>query len=247
MADLITRADIEALVAGVDVLADWRKTPEYRAWIMSLVQEVNAAAVKIEEQTYAQLRVTFGKPLDPVARKAAEEMWRNEARAQAKTFAVNLTGTELQKVGSTIAQGMVDGKGPRDIARRLEMVKGLDDARAKKLLSYADSLTSQGLKPEEIERRVARLHDQLLRDRRETIARTETAHAQEEARRQAALARGATHKTWIVTSDERTCDICPGNGAVGAIPIAQTFPSGDDRPPQHPNCRCALAYTTEAA
>jgi hypothetical protein len=40
--------------------------------------------------------------------------------------------------------------------------------------------------------------------------------------------------------DYKGDDPCPGNADAGVIPIDDVFPSGDDGPPYHPNCVCAL-------
>jgi len=74
--------------------------------------------------------------------------------------------------------------------------------------------------------------------RAETIARTETCDALESAFMDRAKDMGVTGKEWIVTDP---CPICQANGDAGAIPLNDVFPSGDMRPPAHPNCRCALA------
>lgn len=50
-------------------------------------------------------------------------------------------------------------------------------------------------------------------------------------------------KEWDATDEP--CPICQGNQAVGAIPLDATFPSGDDAPLAHPNCRCVLVGVTE--
>jgi hypothetical protein len=70
------------------------------------------------------------------------------------------------------------------------------------------------------------------------IARTETADALEQAFMDRSKAMGVTGKEWI-THDP--CPICEENGAEGVVPIDHIFSSGDERPPAHPNCRCALA------
>lgn len=76
-----------------------------------------------------------------------------------------------------------------------------------------------------------------LKDRSEMIARTETADALEQAFIDRSKGMGVTGKEWVVTEP---CEICQLNDGV-IIPINDVFPSGDSRPPAHPNCRCALA------
>lgn len=45
-------------------------------------------------------------------------------------------------------------------------------------------------------------------------------------------------KRWI--TDGNPCAVCDENSLAGAIPIDEDFPSGDDEPTAHPNCRCYL-------
>lgn len=49
-----------------------------------------------------------------------------------------------------------------------------------------------------------------------------------------------TGKRWLMADDEGACDDCEENANAGVIGIDDTFPSGDDAPPAHPNCRCDL-------
>lgn len=50
-------------------------------------------------------------------------------------------------------------------------------------------------------------------------------------------------KVWL--PDAIACEICLDNGDAGAIDIDDVFPSGDDAPPAHPNCRCTIASEIE--
>ena len=77
-----------------------------------------------------------------------------------------------------------------------------------------------------------------LKDRSEMIARTETADTLEQAFVDRSKAMGVTGKQWV-THDP--CEICEANEDEGVVPIDHVFSSGHERPPAHPNCRCALA------
>lgn len=50
-------------------------------------------------------------------------------------------------------------------------------------------------------------------------------------------------KSWLILED--ACDICQENADAGAIDLDDTFPSGDDAPGAHPNCRCVLVPEVE--
>lgn len=46
-------------------------------------------------------------------------------------------------------------------------------------------------------------------------------------------------KQWILGPDP--CEICQENAEASPIPVDEDFPSGDDAPPAHVNCVCAVA------
>ena len=81
-------------------------------------------------------------------------------------------------------------------------------------------------------------------DRAELIAETEIARANSQASlegyRGAAQAGVTVKKEWLIASDN-VCDDCTDNADAGPIDLDEDFPSGDDAPPQHPNCRCSLS------
>lgn len=80
--------------------------------------------------------------------------------------------------------------------------------------------------------------DNMSKFRSQMIARTETCDALQQSFLDRSEAMGVTGKEWV-TFDP--CDICAANGDEGVVPLDHIFSSGDDAPPAHPNCRCALA------
>ena len=82
-----------------------------------------------------------------------------------------------------------------------------------------------------------RMGDQMSISRARIIARTESADALTQSAMDRALMYEISYMEWV-TFDP--CEICSQNsGKVRKIGLA--FPSGDERPPVHPSCRCALA------
>lgn len=79
-------------------------------------------------------------------------------------------------------------------------------------------------------------------ERAQLIAETEIARASSQgshnAMEEAVDAGVKVKKSWFV--DEDPCPICQGNAADGPIELDESFSSGDDMPPAHPNCECAL-------
>lgn len=162
------------------------------------------------------------------------------ARALAESAAVSLQRSfveqELKNIGETIAQGLKDGKHPSAIARDLKAVNNLDSVRAKQLQKFIDG------EPPPTQAQIDALREQLLRERREVIARTETAKAVSQGDAAAAKAGGAKWHVWQSTGDARVSPECQANEAQGPIPISESFTSGATEPPQHPRCRCSVSY-----
>lgn len=80
------------------------------------------------------------------------------------------------------------------------------------------------------------------KDRAMMIARTETSMAANRGALEGYKASGTVELvTWLTAGDDLVEEDCLDNEAAGAIPIGEAFPSGDDAPPAHPNCRCAIA------
>lgn len=92
---------------------------------------------------------------------------------------------------------------------------------------------------------------QHIQSRAHLIAVQETAEAYGQANLDVAmdLEEGGLpmEKKWGLSRDERTCEICLGNEAVGWIPIEEPFPSGHHRETAHPACRCNVGYRRRKA
>jgi len=79
-------------------------------------------------------------------------------------------------------------------------------------------------------------------ERARTIARTETATALGQGQKTAARSQGRDQKRWISQGDDGVSTGCEMNAAQGWISIDETFDSGVDSIPEHPNCRCTVIY-----
>jgi hypothetical protein len=85
-----------------------------------------------------------------------------------------------------------------------------------------------------------------LRNRAELVAVTETANAYGEASRLTIKHMDASgikmEKSWLTTGDARVSDGCRKNAAAGWLAIDNLFPSGHQREPRFPGCRCTVQY-----
>ena len=83
--------------------------------------------------------------------------------------------------------------------------------------------------------------DNFTEGRAKVIAATESNAALAQGAHDAAIDFGYDEKTWV--DIEGACEVCADNANEGAIAIDATFPSEDDVPPAHPNCRCFIQYS----
>lgn len=75
--------------------------------------------------------------------------------------------------------------------------------------------------------------------RAEMIASTEMNDAMSQAFLKKLAKNEIKYKQWILGPDP--CEICEENAEESPIPMDEDFPSGDDAPPAHPRCVCAVA------
>jgi hypothetical protein len=119
-----------------------------------------------------------------------------------------------------------------------QLIPGIDDYTIQLI---ADAV-SEGIQEQLGVSGTAQLINQILDDmtstRAATIATTEMNAAMSEAALQKLTRLGIAYKQWILGPNP--CEICQDNEDAGAIEVDEDFPSGDARPPAHPNCECAV-------
>jgi len=217
--------------------------PEDLLWIDTLLLSAAEATALMSDEIYNKMIASITGPIDDVALRTA----RNLADREALSLATNMSKTQLRAMGETIADGLRQGLGPKEIARRLKMVNELDGPRAARLLKYRDSLKNSGYSEKQIQALVDRRFKKLLRERRETIAQYEARKATGAARQAAGEREGAQFKVWFTKQDARVSDACQANEAAGVIPFKDNFPGGVPYPPQHVGCRCSVNNITSEA
>lgn len=87
-------------------------------------------------------------------------------------------------------------------------------------------------------------------DRAAVVARTELAQAHTQGNLAAWRRAGADvvmGKRWVLADDHDQDDDCDENADVGVIPLEASFPSGDDGPPAHPNCKCVVVAVVQTS
>jgi SPP1 gp7 family putative phage head morphogenesis protein len=79
-----------------------------------------------------------------------------------------------------------------------------------------------------------------------TVAWTETNRAMSAAALAGYAEAGFGASEWMTALDQRVCPRCGRNEDAGPVPIGEPYPSGDEHPPGHPRCRCALVPVVDA-
>lgn len=122
------------------------------------------------------------------------------------------------------------------------LVKGLNNETREQMRGVIEQAIKNKRGIPGLSRDLRKQFTDMSRVRAKVIARTETCDALESAFMDRAKDMKVTGKEWIWTGDSGDWDcMCEDNANAGVIPIDKPFPSGDMRPPSHPNCRCALA------
>jgi len=223
-----TEEEKRAMIAGLG-LSSIESVYDVESLIASIGASIDIDAVALG---------LFDQPANPASLAAA----RARAMEQARQIAGNLARAELAKIAEKVRANIEAGNNPRLLIGQLSEIAGLDKNRAATLEKFRDQLISQGVEGSDLVDKVERMRAKLLRDRRETIARTEQRMATEAGKEALAKQRGGKYKLWITAGDERVSDIDVANEAQGWIPIDENFSSGDSSPPSHPNCRCTVTY-----
>lgn len=161
---------------------------------------------------------------------------------------------ESKRAIRTVLERMFrDGIPPRTAAREIRDLIGLTERQITAVENYRLTLGES----DRVGQLTAEYSERLLRQRAENIARTESMTAsnqgQHELWRQArdqGFIEPEQKRKWIITPDERLCEICapvPDNGPVG---LDEPFVLGDGsivmNPPGHPQCRCTTALAFSA-
>jgi len=150
-----------------------------------------------------------------------------------------------------IFRGYFEGYTPRQQAKYIKDLVGLDERRLKAVDNYAKKLQKKGLSNTEIHQKATRYSEKLLKKRAKTIAVNEASEAA--TRGQYFSTKDACNRgimdphEWegfrIVTPDERLCDKCaPLEGEARSLPDGVYPSTGSVTTKVHVLCRCTEGY-----
>lgn len=154
-------------------------------------------------------------------------------------------------IRKTIETVLLEGKSYKSAAREIKAVIGLTLPQQQALANLKSTLVKQELNQSAIQSAIEKRTQTMIRERADTIARTETFSAISRGRqalwqqlKNDGVIETTTQRIWLTANDERVdCSICkPMNNQKQLIDA--NFETGDgqsiDAPPAHPNCRCTV-------
>ncbi len=167
-------------------------------------------------------------------------------RTQAASLVTRVTNDQRLAIREALLSRYSSTKRPEVLVRDLRNTIGLDARRARALRSFEDNLRANDVR--NVDQQVARYKDELVRNRAETIARTESVTIENQARLEAwdiGIETGAipesAEQEWVSSSDP--CQYCQAMDGQ-RVPVGDTFSSdryGEvSQPPLHPNCLCLV-------
>lgn len=125
------------------------------------------------------------------------------------------------------------------------LVTNIEETTRESLRALITKAFEDGLSPQQIADAIEESFS-FSPARAELIARTELADNQMDAALDTWRESGVVQKKqWILGSEHGVPDDCDLNADAGAIPVDESFPSGDDAPTAHPGCVCDVVAVIE--
>ncbi len=233
--EALTKGDIEAAMDSID----WPVLASEMAVVETILSGI---AVKTGMLAVDALPESLGinYSFDLVNQVAVD--W---SKGYTGDLITQITEGSKNAIRAIIADAMENGGHPYDTARKIRQYIGLTEKDAEAVLNYWRKLSQEAdLTAQRVNDMADTYARKLIKERAETIARTETINAAAEGQRKlwenaaSGGSLGGFERTWIVTEDDRLCPLCAAMEGQRA-PIGGTYPNGSSGPTLHPRCRCA--------
>ncbi len=182
------------------------------------------------------------------------------AATQSSRLVKDITEELRQSIRDTMSQTMAGERDVRAAAAIIRQSIGLTNVQAgwvrKRFATAVDQAIKGGMTREQAVAQATKtgeaFSNRLLNMRAATIARTEAASSAVQGRLigyqetfdSGLLDQSTATKTWL-PDPAGACPICEDNASQGPIAYEDSFDSGDDAPPAHPNCECDIDMTAD--
>lgn len=147
----------------------------------------------------------------------------------------------LSQLGVRVEFNLTNGPFLKTLEKRGSwLLKNIDDTTLSALQDKVVAAVKDGMTATEIQASItAEFEDDINPYRAEMIARTEFANAATNAQRATYEKSGITEWVWSQPPGDEDDDCTENDGET--VKIGENFPSGDEQPPVHPNCKCAVS------
>lgn len=201
-----------------------------------VLRQVELDWTQLVDRLIPSLRVVYGDAAVSALEQLGDDVGFNALNAEALNYA-------RERAAEMVGMRWVDG----DLITNPNAEWAITDSTRDGIRSQVERAFEGGLTPGELASEIRDSYE-FSDARAEMVARTELASAHVEGSLDAWRESGVVEgKRWILGSEHGDPDDCDDNEAAGVIGIDETFPSGDDAPPIHPNCVCDLIAELSAA
>lgn len=219
------------------------------AWVDEAVPRIAAATREMSQRvmteggraTMQQVRTSEAWRYDAVNPRAVEYV-----REHTGNLIVGITEAQREAIRQAIERVAAAEISSRQAEKHIRGVIGLTPRMETAVYNVRRQAIERGLTLARVDAVTLKYRSKVIRERAETIARTETIDAlnagREEAWKQAidsGILPAASEKKWIVTYDDRLCPVCAAMQGE-RVSMEGTFTGGVSHPPRHPRCRCAI-------
>ncbi len=214
---------IDRVLAGVD----------FAGWAVLVGEVDNLLADILSDGGYAALAQVG---VDVVAEEGKAGIVNEAAIAYARDRAAELVGMRRDELGRLVENPDAEW--------------AIDDTTRDFLRSAVSDAIEGGWSNDKLATAIGDSYG-FSEERAMTIARTETQMAASAGALAGYKASGVVAmKQWVTAEDDLVEEECldnaaAGSGQDGVLPLDEDYPSGDDAPPAHPNCRCVIVPVIE--
>ena len=186
----------------------------------SLVSEIDRIIAELEyQEIQSKLRLIVRRYTGLAYMKGSEKAVADLRRARYEiSFAY--TPSDVKAVEMMIDHNLIE-------------IKGMEEFMKKEVMRVLSTGMLEGQGNDKIARAMVERID-VSKTRAVMIARTETIRNYNQASVERYKSAGLSQWRWITAMDERACEECMANDN-------EIFDMGDEQPPKHCNCRCAVS------
>ena len=236
------KSDLTKLLARRFKRQEKQVLRQSKTWLKWLSDKYSEAAgdVKSSIKHAVTVNLEAGAALTSAPSKADEADWSDgmisAAQGAGRLISADLGISAALEKAKAYADEYLKTKGFQKLAA------DIDDTTVERIANAVADVYAGGGSYADAVKAIEDAFDGMTQARAEMIAQTELADLYNSAMLDSAKELGDEWgKGWACDGPD-PCEICLENQAAGLIGMDETFPSGDDAPPNHPNDQCSVYF-----